>query len=375
VRDEIFVQLCKAIEGFTEYLLKTTVFERFQPEKDLLSETERFAEHPIFICGSMKSGTTLLCQLLDNHPDLFVMPWDSHYVKHKDRWNRTQFSEISKHWLHIIINPSGKEPFWFLGKERTVFETFLQYLHYFLTHSQRDIFLCGVLALYAANRNHLRSHHIKYWVEKTPHNELSAVMLNNRFPHSLFLHLIRDPLPNIASLMKLSQIRNWGRTPKKYAYSLKKLFRAAYNNQKIIGRDKYHLIRYEDIITKSEQTLAIICDALHIPFDDILLIPTENGRLGTSNSMYEEFRIQGQILDQSKNKRYKEELSEKELQDIVTLLYADAINFGYNWNQQDILRYKRTFLYRYRLLWAKKMRNFLRKNLGRLYTGLTNNKT
>ncbi len=361
VRDEVFVQLCKAIEGFTESLLKTMSFERFQPEKGLLSETERFAEHPIFICGSMKSGTTLLCQLLDNHPNLLVMPWDSHYTKHIKKWKRTQFPDISAYWLHTLINPSGKEPFWFLGKERTVFETFLQYLHYFLTHTQRDIFVCGVLAIYAANRNRLRSHHIKYWVEKTPHNELKAPMLHARFPHSIFIHILRDPLTNIPSLMRLSRIRNWGRTPGKYAHSIKKLFRAARYNQKVIGKNKYHIIRYEDLVSKPKQTLTGICEILNIPFDETLLVPTENGRPGISNSMYIESRVEGQILDQSRNERYKKELSEEELKDIVAILYPDAITLGYDWNRDDIVRYKRTFLQQNRIRLLSYLKRRLRK--------------
>lgn len=38
---------------------------------------ETFKDRPIFICGHPKSGTSLLRNLLDNHPQLAVYPEES----------------------------------------------------------------------------------------------------------------------------------------------------------------------------------------------------------------------------------------------------------------------------------------------------------
>ena len=60
--------------------------------------------------------------------------------------------------------------------------------------------------------------------------------------------------------------------------------------------------------------------------------------------MFDDSRVKGTILDQSGSKRYMEQLSKRELQDIVTILYQDAIEFGYNWDAPGIKAYRMTKL-------------------------------
>lgn len=45
-------------------------------------------------------------------------------------------------------------------------------------------------------------------------------------------------------------------------------------------------------------------------------------------------------MDQTGRKRYMDSLSKRELQDIVTILYQDTIEFGYNWDAPDIKAYR-----------------------------------
>ena len=41
---------------------------------------------PIFILGSHKSGTSLLRSLLDGHPELYVIPFETHFMASLGRW-------------------------------------------------------------------------------------------------------------------------------------------------------------------------------------------------------------------------------------------------------------------------------------------------
>ncbi len=342
VRDESFFQLDVALKAFAAYLVETTNFIDFVPDADILDNAQRFADQPVFICGSMKSGTSLLIQLLDHHPDLIVMPGDSHFAKHLDRWDRTQFTDITSRWVSRLINPTGKEPFWFIGQDERTFRGFLQHLRYFLDHTEYDSFVCVVLAIFAVNSHTSGLAPKKYWVEKTPENELKAQELSQRFPKAKFIHILRDPLNNIASLKKHAAMRNWDTTSWRYAYTMRNLFQAAQSNQRLFGPDKYHLITYEALVSNSAETLQGICDFLEIPFDDVVLTPTENGRPGGSNSMFESSRVSGVILDQSNSKRYLKNLDRAELQDVVTILYQAAIALGYDWNAPDIKMYQRS---------------------------------
>ena len=42
-------------------------------------------DKPIFILGCTKSGTTLMRNLFDGHPDLFVIPFESHFFQNTGR--------------------------------------------------------------------------------------------------------------------------------------------------------------------------------------------------------------------------------------------------------------------------------------------------
>ena len=78
-----------------------------------------------------------------------------------------------------------------------------------------------------------------------------------------------------------------------------------------------------------------------------------------SNSMFNDSRVKGIILNKGNRKRYLELLSKKELQDVVTILYDDAINLGYNWNDPDVKCYKRSkfaqLLHKFTILKNKKI--------------------
>ena len=47
---------------------------------------------PIFILGCTKSGTTLLRNLFDGHPDLFIIPFETHFFFRKLVLGRLLFS-------------------------------------------------------------------------------------------------------------------------------------------------------------------------------------------------------------------------------------------------------------------------------------------
>ena len=41
---------------------------------------------PVFILGSHKSGTSLLRSLLDSHPKLYIIPFETHFIASLGRW-------------------------------------------------------------------------------------------------------------------------------------------------------------------------------------------------------------------------------------------------------------------------------------------------
>lgn len=327
-RDESHDLYERAADELTESLLADLDLEAFRPDARTLERAEGIADRPIFICGQMKSGTGLLTTLLDSHPELFATPVGTHYLLTEPKFNREVFRDIAIYWMRHVINPTGKEPFWFLGRERRTFESMMQHLYYFLRHTRHDVFVCAALALYSCVE---RDEPARFWIEKTTQNELQAPELLRRFPKAKFLHVVRDPLTNLASLKRLAGVRDNKFRARKRAQSIRKLFRAGIENRRVMGDAVYRILRYEDLVRDPRAVMQGVAEFLGIRFCESLLTPTENGRPATSNSMYKESRVRGQVLDQSRNRRYLQDLTPGEIEDIITELEDVVPAFGYDW--------------------------------------------
>src|SRR5438034_6505623 len=67
-----------------------------------------FEERACFVAGQAKSGTTLLVALLDNHPELLVLPEETAYfatvlTKYGPRGRRAQFDYITRQSLCNVL--------------------------------------------------------------------------------------------------------------------------------------------------------------------------------------------------------------------------------------------------------------------------------
>ena len=73
-----------------------------------MSEGLPFDQRACFIAGQAKSGTTLLVALLDNHPELLVLPEETAYfptvlTKYGKRSRREQFDYLTKESLSNVV--------------------------------------------------------------------------------------------------------------------------------------------------------------------------------------------------------------------------------------------------------------------------------
>lgn len=341
IRDSFFDRLAVEVQAFAEDLLADTDFN-IEYNNALIDNAMSLSDSPVFICGSMKSGTTLLCHLLDSHPDLMVMPADLSYLGHLSKWDKSNFKGFASFWIHKIINPTGQEPFWFFGRKEETFKTFISYLNYFFGHSNKGAIDCLIMTFYVVNALFSDKSPKRFWVEKTPENEVNAQRLSQMFPKAKFIHILRDPLNNIVSLRKLDEYRGWRGSALDHARVIKKLFGMAQKNLETLGDKRYLILKYEELIRDPSAVMHKICVFLDIQFDQVLLTPTERGKPAVSNSMFPNERVQGEISDRGKNNRYLENLTQQELRDIVTTLYTEALGAGYQWDSNDISQYKKT---------------------------------
>lgn len=341
IRDQNTLVLINTIRQFIDYLIKSNKSVEFKPDKSIIESLDKLLRNPLFICGNMKSGTSLILQLLDGHKDLLVIPGDSHYFN-KFFKSELDINEFCYHWINKIINPTGQKPFWILGKEEKILRVYLYYLQYFFVKFNDEPFFAFISSLYAINPERSRS--IKYWVEKTPGNEFHTKDLLRKYPNAKFIHIIRDPLPNIASLKRSFKYRNRPFNSWIIALYLKRTFRILLDNIKKVKKNNYYVLKYEDLVSDPYSNMIEICKFLGIDFEEVLCVPSENKKPATANSMYEDSRVLGVVNDQSKNYRWIKELNEGQKKDVVSILYDLTIKLGYDeWKKEYIKKYNKFF--------------------------------
>jgi len=259
---------------------------------------QNFIEKPVFICGHRKTGTTMLLCLLDNHPELLVYPEDSGFfyayypLAEERQWSdKRKIETVVKFCIGHLANaiyrlrPQDKQDLNFPMKD---------FIGKFRSRAQNSdkttkaILTALMLAFQKIVGKEPDS--IKYWVEKTTSSEIYALEIARWFPKAKFIHLIRDPRDNWASLKSgwNKYYRQFNDTPKRLLHSLLERGRLgmelAIHNQKILGKGRYLVLRFEDLVNQPKKNLLQICKFLQIDYQPTLLVPTILGKWWKGNN-------------------------------------------------------------------------------------------
>jgi hypothetical protein len=291
-------------------------------------------QNVVFICGFPKSGTTMMTALLDYHPALLVIPGDAEYLKIKGKYQGRALPEIitrlRRYLMTMVIHPLGLNPFWLLSGQQPAWEPYAQLFRYFddAVQTAPPTFDGIWAAMLRALRASLGSS-ASIWVEKTPANEFDALHLSTLFPKAKFIHILRGPAANLASIKQMGEVGNdWEIVNYQAAY-LRRSMRLAGKNQSRLGEERYLVIRYEDLTADTPAHMHTIADFLGIPFDESLTQATVMGLPSTPNSSYKErLRQAGGVL-QSHDK-WREVLTDWEQTLIGFQLRGVVTPYGYD---------------------------------------------
>jgi hypothetical protein len=305
-----------ALDAYVERL-RAARDAAWAPDPGRLAEARAMAPRPVLVCGYMKSGTTFLVGLLDQHPQLTVLPGDSHMLTLVERQRGgppdAGGAAGDRYWTARLVNPTGQRPFWFLGDDDRAYVELARYLEHWLAElppAPESPFLAGVLALHCANPR--RVPRPAAWVEKTPWNELRARAALAVYPQARFVHVVRHPLENLASMKQLVRHRGWGWrgaiSATTTAWRLRRSLRAGLDNQRRLGAERYLFVVHERLLADPPAETRRLADFLGIEWDENLLRPTVNGAPQVSNSMYGDRRVAGEIVRDAPS-RWRTELS------------------------------------------------------------------
>jgi hypothetical protein len=249
---------------------------------------------PVFICGHPKSGTSLLRNLLDSHPQLIVFPEETTFFRHlyphiKDEkpaealelavahltrffeWNRESPPEhqagfYDRDYSHVDDQQVKARMRAYLEAEG------VRHPGDYLTAAARS--LAATFGLEAMEE--------KKWVEKTPYNERFAELIFSWWPDAHCLHIVRDPRDNYASYRRKQ--RHW--QAGFFANSWVRSIDSGFNNQLKFGKDHYLILRYEDLVDDLDAVLTNVCAFLSIEFVESLRNPSHMGAAWRGNSMF-----------------------------------------------------------------------------------------
>ncbi len=209
----------------------------------------------IFVGGAPRSGTTLVQNMLDSHPDIFGGPEFIH-IPDVIRLRKDLHGSITRGWIDL-----------------------------FCSHADVDHHICSLienLLLPLANK-----HEGKLLSEKTPGNVLVFSELIDLFPGARFIHVVRDPRAIIASMLQVGK-RAKGQDMKTAVFT--NTLDAAMNyTQKCLtagfaasqsAPNNILTIMYEQLVTKPERETKKICDFLSIAWSDRMMRPGSFQHLG-----------------------------------------------------------------------------------------------
>lgn len=265
-----------------------------------------YINNPVFLCGHRKTGTTMLLALLDNHPELLVYPADSGFFyayyprSESEKWSRSKKVDVINNFCIQNLDKEIKD---LQPKDR-------QELNFSIPKFRKDFTvianktkltpkdtLKSLIKAFSENTE-IDNSQSKHWVEKTTSTEIYATEIIKWFPQAKFIHLVRDPRDNWASL-KSGWTKRYKKFNDSYFTLLQSMFdrgklcmEMAIHNQKIIGEKQYLVLRYEDVVNNPKKYLREIAKFLDINYDNSLMLPTVLGKWWKGNN-FEGMKFKG----------------------------------------------------------------------------------
>ncbi len=267
-----------------------------------------------FITGRGRSGTWLLKSVLDAHDDLCVAP-EALFIMHLSQ-KYQHVKTWDKQKLEAFYNDLALEEriirWWKLDLQVLKKTILSQHPNVTFAH------LCK-LVYWQYSREQEKSENV-YLGDKNPGYTLFLPKLLKTFPEAKFIHMVRDPRDNVRSFKQASfDLNDTAALAERWNY---------YNKQALKFAKKYPkkclIIRFEDLLGQSEDTLRKICSFLKVPYTLELLNFYKNPK-----NVFEWNKKVAEPLDIKAAYKWKTKMEQAEL-DKVNYICKDLINyFGY----------------------------------------------
>ncbi len=240
-----------ATESFSEEAVTAYIKsfkELFTPQLlDRVREAASPSEVPVFIVGMIRSGTTLLDQILSSHPQ---------------------------------VRSAGEQPFWHLMADRTNREwksdgPDLAEIELMAT---RYLKILGEAAGFGGTGDGDRI------IDKMPPNYQHIGLIHAIFPHARFIHLRRSPMDTCVSIYTtyLGNATNFAYRKSNIVGTYRSYLQMMDLWRTLIPRDRLIEVDYEELVTDREPILRRLIEFMGLEWSDACLSHQENrGQVST----------------------------------------------------------------------------------------------
>ncbi len=211
----------------------------------------------IFVVGCPRSGTTLLQAILASHPRITSFP-ETHFLPRvvpQAGWRR-----------HLgLPSPGAGRELRRLAADSGAAETLLGPYPALLLRQVLARFV-RILDQVALNRG------AEYWLEKTPRHLAYTDLIERYVPEVRIVHIIRDPLPTVASLLHVTAQypEEWdGR--RAIEQCIERWIADVRLSMRLSFRQNHVILRYEDLVTNPTWVIRELCRKMDIPFVENML--------------------------------------------------------------------------------------------------------
>lgn len=260
----------------------------------------RTLDKPVFVLGCHKSGTSLVRSLLDSHPKIYAIPFETHLFEHlgwpivypiRPRPYRQVSWTACLNSLLDTVAQAGDSRLGGSSVEHVDLDRFSDVVTAALrqSHSYPPIQSVAAVAkifeiVVTATLSSQRLTNVQECVvEKSVDHMEFGDALAAAFPGARFIHIIRDPVDNIVTLRNYVSGQSYP-VLRPLIEGIRLSMVLAHRNSAISTR--YMVIRYEDLVMAPQPTMERVADHLEISYDEGLLNPTVSGEKWGGNSLY-----------------------------------------------------------------------------------------
>ena len=204
---------------------------------------------PFFILGCVRSGTTMLRDVLRLHPNL-ACPEETHFY----RWAEPFGTESMRRTLQS--NATLRHHRALDGITEDEFSKLLAH-----TRSRKDLYR-QYMDLYIKRNKPAATR----WFDKTPQNVYGAFIASSQFQYAKFIHIVRHPV-NVAASLRLGKVMKVDNLIGSINYWNESIL--IIKSLKALHSKRVHELKYEDFTTNPKEQLTKILNFLKEPVDCI----------------------------------------------------------------------------------------------------------